>query len=270
MKIGVVSDVHSNLPALEAVLAAMGAVDALWCLGDFVGYGPWPNECIDLLRAHGAVAIAGNHDLAATGAIPTSNFNSQAAEAAEWTGRHLRSDCAAYLKLLPTKTEVEPLRTPQPAGKPTLARAPRRAGRMAAAPSRSVTLAHGSPREPVWEYVLSPQVAAASFRCFSTQLCFVGHTHIPSVFRLEGDGRLGIAHMPAGASHPVGPERLIVNPGSVGQPRDRDPRAAYMIYDTDRATIEWLRTAYDVGLAQRRIQEVGLPVAFAERLSYGV
>lgn len=290
MKIGVVSDIHSNLPALEAALADMGTVDALWCLGDFVGYGPWPNECIDLLRARGAVAIAGNHDLAATGAIPTYNFNSQAAEAAEWTGRHLRSDCAAYLKSLSAVTEVEPLRTPQPSGEPTLAQAPSRpltgqptprgwsstghpTGSRAsppAAPSRGVTLAHGSPREPVWEYVLSPQVAAASFECFSTHVCFVGHTHIPSVFQLEGVRQVRIAHMQAGASHSVGPERLIVNPGSVGQPRDRDPRAAYAIYDTDRATIEWQRTAYDIGLAQRRIREAGLPVVFAERLSYGV
>ena len=241
MKIGIVSDLHSNLPALEAALADMGAVNALWCLGDFVGYGPWPNDCIDLLRARGAVAIAGNHDLAAIGSIPTYTFNRDAAEAVEWTGRHLRADCRAYLESLSTKSEVD-----------------------------GVTLAHGSPREPVWEYVLSPQVAAASFACFSTQLCFVGHTHIPSLFQLEGDSRVGIAHMLAGASHYVGPERLMVNPGSVGQPRDRNPRAAYAIYDTDRATIEWHRTAYDIGATQRSIREAGLPAVFAERLSHGV
>src|SRR5436190_12869691 len=151
MRIGVVSDIHSNLTALQTVLDDMGAVDALWCLGDFVGYGPWPNECVDLLREHGAEAIAGNHDLAAIGAISCEDFNGDAAFAAQWTADALSPASRAFLKSLPPARQVA-----------------------------DVTFAHGTPREPVWEYMLSAGAAAASFNLFQTDLCLVGHTHIPS------------------------------------------------------------------------------------------
>lgn len=241
MRIGVISDIHSNAPALEAVLADMGPVDALWCLGDFVGYGPWPNECIARLRQRGVVAIAGNHDLAAVGLISAEAFNPDAAIATEWTARQLTGDCRNYLGALPPLAEAE-----------------------------GVTLAHGSPRDPVWEYLLDDGGAKASFDRFSTQLCLVGHTHIPSLFVQETSGEVVVSYMPPGAAYRLGSQRAIANPGSVGQPRDRDPRAAYLIYDAERATLEWCRVAYDTVATQARMREVRLPQFFVDRLADGV
>ena len=239
MRIGVVSDVHSNLTALEAVLKDMGTVDALWCLGDFVGYGPWPNECIELLRERGVTAIAGNHDLAAIGAISTQDFNYEAGVAADWTAEQLSAESRDYLTSLEPKAEVD-----------------------------GVTLAHGSPREPIWEYVVDARVAIASFDFMATELCLVGHSHIPSVFAVEHN-TLAVGHM----SHNTRREltgRTIANPGSVGQPRDRDPRAAYLIYDTGDATLEWRRVSYDIKATQKKMREEALPTHFIDRLDFGV
>jgi predicted phosphodiesterase len=241
MRIGVVSDIHSNLTALAAVLDDMGPVDGLWCLGDFVGYGPWPNECIDLLCEHGAVAIAGNHDLAAVGTLSSEDFNGDAAFAAQWTADQLSADSRTYLESLEPLREVD-----------------------------GVTLAHGTPREPVWEYMLSAATAAAGFDTIQTQLCLVGHTHIPSVFVEDNSGVPEVAYMPEGSTSRSVPQRRIVNPGSVGQPRDRDPRAAYLLYDTDLAELSWRRIKYDIGKVQKRMRKVGLPTFLTERLAYGV
>ncbi len=219
----------------------MGPVDALWCLGDFVGYGPWPNECIDLLRERDVRAIAGNHDLAAIGTISSEDFNGDAAFAAQWTADALTAESRAYLESLEPMTEVD-----------------------------GVTLAHGSPREPVWEYVLSAGTAAASFRTTDTMLCFVGHTHIPSVFVEHESGLPDISHMPGGSSSPAAPARRIVNPGSVGQPRDRDPRAAYLLYDADACELSWHRVEYDIRKVQKQMRKLGLPSFLTERLAYGV
>ncbi len=241
MRIGIVSDVHSNLPALEAVLDAMGPVDKLWCLGDFVGYGPWPNECIDLLRQCGVVAIAGNHDLAVVGEIPTDYFNQHAAVAAYWTGQQLTRDSWSYLTSLQAKTIVD-----------------------------GVTLAHGSPRDPVWEYLLSAAGAEESFPVLSTSLCFVGHSHVPCLFvQTPREGTIG-SYMEPDRTYTIGEtETCIANPGSVGQPRDRDPRAAYMLYDTDTRRLSWQRVAYDIERIQNRMREVGLPRPLADRLDRG-
>ena len=239
MIIGVVSDIHSNLLALEAALADMGRVDDLWCLGDFVGYGPWPNECVEVLRARGVKAIAGNHDLVALGTISSDEFNKDAAFAAEWTAKELQPDNRAYLASLISKTEID-----------------------------GVTLAHGSPREPIWEYVLSEGIAAASFDEFATSLCFVGHTHVPSVF-VSQEGGVAASHMPSASVFALASNRCIANPGSVGQPRDRDPRSAYLIYDTDQGELRWRRVGYDVAAVQARMHKVGLPRYLADRLQVG-
>ena len=219
----------------------MGPVDALWCLGDFVGYGPWPNECIDLLHERDVRAIAGNHDLAAIGTISSEDFNGDAAFAAQWTADTLTAESRAYLESLEPMTEVD-----------------------------GVALAHGSPREPVWEYVLSAGTAAASFRTTDTRLCFVGHTHIPSVFTEHDSGVPEVSYMPGGSISPVASARRIVNPGSVGQPRDRDPRAAYLLYDADAAELSWHRVEYDISRVQKRMRKLGLPSFLMERLAYGV
>lgn len=241
MRIGVVSDIHSNLPALQAVLTDMGAVDALWCLGDFVGYGPWPNECIELLRQQGVVSIVGNHDLAALGTISTAEFNRDAAAATQWTARQLTAEHRDYLLSLAPLTEVD-----------------------------GVTLAHGSPREPVWEYLVSGPGAAASFPRFASPLCFVGHTHVPSLFTEDEPGQVSATYMEPGSGFALGGVRAIANPGSVGQPRDHDPRAAYLIYDPEQATLEWRRVSYDIGVVQTYMRDVRLPAFLRERLAYGV
>jgi diadenosine tetraphosphatase ApaH/serine/threonine PP2A family protein phosphatase len=241
MRIGVVSDIHSNLVALRAVLDDMGPVDALWCLGDFVGYGPWPNECIDLLRERDVQAIGGNHDLAAIGTISCEEFNGDAAFTARWTADALTPESRAYLESLEPMGEVD-----------------------------GVTLAHGSPREPVWEYMLSAGTAAAGFRAMSTDLCLVGHTHIPSLFVEDESGVPEVSYMPGGSSSPAAPRQRIVNPGSVGQPRDRDPRAAYLVYDTDAVELSWRRVDYDIKQVQKRMRKLGLPTFLTERLAYGV
>jgi diadenosine tetraphosphatase ApaH/serine/threonine PP2A family protein phosphatase len=241
VRIGVVSDVHSNLPALEAVLGAMGPVDGLWCLGDFVGYGPWPNECIELLRERGVVAIAGNHDLAVIGEIPTAYFNQHAAFAAYWTTQQLTPASSTFLASLEAKTVVG-----------------------------QVTLAHGSPRDPVWEYLLSAAGAEESFSTLSTPLCFVGHSHVPCLFSQAPSGSTVGSYMEPDSTYTMSElETCIANPGSVGQPRDRDPRAAYLVYDTDARCLTWQRVAYDIARVQARMHEVGLPQPLADRLDRG-
>ena len=246
MIIAVVSDIHSNLAAFEAVLAHLPPVDDLWCLGDTVGYGPHPNECIELLESrHPSVVLAGNHDWAAIDRLDIGAFNSDAAQAALWTGRQLTAHSRTFLENLPTL---------------------RRVG--------DWTLVHGSPRQPVWEYVLDCADAQANFKHFETRYCLVGHSHVAAIF-VEGfnqSGELSCFSKPAVVAEKValGPDRLIVNPGSVGQPRDGDPSACYLLLDTARATIEFRRVAYDVQRTQQDMKKVGLPSRLWHRLSYGL
>jgi diadenosine tetraphosphatase ApaH/serine/threonine PP2A family protein phosphatase len=243
MRVAVVSDVHSNLPALEAVLRhadAAGAVDGLWCTGDIVGYGASPSEVISLLRGRAVITVAGNHDLASCGAMSTEEFNPVAEAAVEWTAEQLTPQECEWLydlKLVETTGDW--------------------------------TLVHGSLRAPEWEYLLDTESASAHLALQTTPYSIVGHSHLPffvietpddgPVFRRVADG--DAVELPA--------ERLIGNPGSVGQPRDGDPRASYLLYDDASATITWHRIEYDVAAAQRAIVDAGLPRFLAERLAMG-
>ena len=243
MRILVVSDIHSNLEAFIAVLddaGLQGDIDQLWCLGDTVGYGPDPGECIRLIREFPShVCIAGNHDLAAIGKMGTEEFNHAAAHAAHWTAAQLSSEEASFLSELPLVVGIG-----------------------------SFTLVHGSLRSPVWEYLMSAEAAGATFQRMDTPYCLVGHSHIPFLCR-EGGEKGGFAPFPMDVKVSLGDDRLIINPGGVGQPRDGDPRPSYMIYDTEGGTIERRRVAYDIDATQEKMRRAGLPGPLIERLQYG-
>jgi diadenosine tetraphosphatase ApaH/serine/threonine PP2A family protein phosphatase len=247
VRVAVLSDVHSNLHALEAVLAAIDAdpPDELWCLGDVVGYGPDPNECVDCVRRVASVCVAGNHDWAAIGRLDLAELNDAAAEAAAWTARHLAPGEKSYLESLPLRHE-----------------------------SGAYTLAHGSPRDPIWEYVLSDQQAAENFASFSTTACFVGHTHVAIAFSIPPLERpmpwdVQVEAPRYDRAVDLDERRHLVNVGSVGQPRDRDPAARYVILDTERRAYQRRRVEYDVARTQDRIRATGLPDILWLRLAYG-
>jgi len=295
LRYAVISDIHANLEALQAVLQELARIvrrsgqpfDGLWCLGDLVGYGPNPQECVDVVHSHTDVVISGNHDQAVAGILPVEHFNDSAQVTADWTRSKLSQGHLRYLAGLAERMVIG-----------------------------ACTLVHGSPRNPVWEYLTSVDVAALSFPCFSTPLCFVGHTHVPTIFlqraepvvmaeTAERARRLERANQGFLAEELLGLEtlnqlaveqeeliresvapcevvspgegqwvlppgyRAIVNPGSVGQPRDGDPRAAFMVYDTERGC-EFYRVEYPLEQTQRKIWRSGLPARMAQRLSYGV
>lgn len=241
MKIAVISDVHGNLEALEAVLARVAGLgaDALWSLGDIVGYGPDPRACLELLRERAAVSILGNHDAAAIGRTAVEDFNEFARLAVEWSGRQLGAADRAYLESLPL-----------------VFRAP------------GALLVHASPREPeAWHYIHGASDAAEHFAAFEEPLCFVGHSHRPALLTLDEAGQVGRA----GSRVAIGPgRRCIANAGSVGQPRDRDPRASLVLWDTGAGEVELHRVAYPFERTQRRMRDAGLPGFLVERLAVGV
>ena len=243
MMVLLVSDIHGNQAALEAVLAAQPTFDALWNLGDTVGYGPRPRECLDLVVGHGAdPSLAGNHDLAAVGTLDLAEFNPVARRAAQWTGAQLGAEHRAYLLARPVMTTAS-----------------------------GYTLAHGSPRAPVWEYVTGTEAATANFAFFATDVCFVGHTHVAMVAAMRGgQPRAEVRPLRAGETVDLTAARYLINPGSVGQPRDRDPRAAFAVLDTERATVTARRVSYDVAATQRQMEEAGLPEALIARIALGV
>lgn len=241
MRILIISDIHANLNALQAVLSDAGEFDSCWCLGDLVGYGPDPNECTQLVRRlPNLVCLLGNHDAAVINQIDLASFNPEARRALIWTQKILSEDNAEYLRGRPERVEME-----------------------------NVTLAHGSPRYPIWEYLLDTRTATQNFDYFDTPFCFVGHSHLPLIFQ-KREGRL-FAEMilPDGPRRYEMIPRAIFNPGSVGQPRDRDPRAAYAIYDTDSQSWDYRRVSYDVAGVQARMLEVELPPRHILRLSAG-
>ena len=216
------SDIHANLAALDAVLAAVPSVDEVWQLGDVVGYGPAPDEVVARLRDIGARGVRGNHDAAATGGLEIESFNVDARRAMEWTRATISDDTRAWLAALPERLERE-----------------------------GFTLVHGSPRDPIWEYVTSTPVARAGIAALQTDFGLHGHTHVPIAY-LEEDGHLETMSPGAGSRISVLGRRALLNPGSVGQPRDGIPTASWMVLDTDAQSATWHRTAYDVGLGPGR------------------
>lgn len=244
LRILLIADIHSNLEALTAVLAAEPNVDAVWCLGDVVGYGPNPNECIALLREQKLTCIAGNHDRGALGQLDISSFNSDARAACEWTGAVLNEASREFLTSLEASAVMD-----------------------------RAFLAHGSPRDPILEYIFNQAVALPNFEYFVAPVCLVGHTHVPLIFtRSAGPGgspeHLTAVPEPAAAISLQG-LKAIVNPGSVGQPRDGNPDAAYMLFDSNSLTFTLGRTPYEIARTQERILTAGLPSRLAARLSYG-
>lgn len=239
MRIAVVSDVHSNLHALEAVLAQVGSVDALWHLGDIVGYGPEPDAVVDRLATAGAIGVRGNHDAAAAGGNEIDWFNADAQAAMEWTRQTISPSTVAWLTALPERRE-----------------------------EGEFTLVHGSPLDPTWEYVTTAAAASANLAAISTEHGLNGHTHVPVAFGLDGD-RTQRIEARVGSATELDGHRLLLNPGSVGQPRDGDPRASYLILDLATRRVEWGRVAYDVDDVRARMRAVGLPLRLGDRLQHG-
>jgi len=241
MRYAILADIHGNLDAFRSVLqdiAGRGGVDELWCLGDIVGYGPEPSACLALLRQYPHICVAGNHDWAAVGKIDTADFNPDAADACRWTAGQLSAADREYLQELPlTVTRGE------------------------------FTLAHGSPRDPLYEYIFSAVSAAGNFQSFGTTHCLVGHTQVPAVFT---DSEVVCLKASLPPVLQLGGGRLIVNPGGVGQPRDGDPRASYAIYDEAERVICSYRVPYDIAAVQGKMSKAGLPVYLSERLSEGL
>ena len=243
MRVAVISDIHANLPALEAVLGALDAesIDEVWCLGDLVGYGPHPNEVVALVRSRAAVCLAGNHDLGVLGTIELEDFGGEAAEAALWTRGVLGEDSRAFLAAL------------EPKGV--------RAG---------IGLYHGSPRDPIWEYVLDGWTAERSLEAAPERHVLVGHSHVALQISIEADGTQAGGLAPADTELEVGEARRLLNPGSVGQPRDGDPRAAWLVIDTESGRATFRRTAYTIGRTQADVRAAGLPEGLAARLEHGL
>jgi diadenosine tetraphosphatase ApaH/serine/threonine PP2A family protein phosphatase len=240
--IGVISDIHSNLAALEAVIDAAGSLDGWWCLGDIVGYGPDPNEVIEAIQDIQAICIRGNHDDGVQHLNTLAWFNSTAGMALDWTARQLSEGSWRFLRGLPESSSID-----------------------------GYHLVHGSPRHSLTEYVTNAQIAESSLGLIEEDVCFIGHTHVPSSFikpakqasvdvnrRLDGEN----AHFEPGA-------RQIINAGSVGQPRDGDARAAFGVLDTTQRTFTWFRVPYEIQITQQKMRAAALPAMLIDRLSEG-
>lgn len=241
MRYAILSDIHGNLEALRAVLAdAESLVDGLICLGDVVGYGPQPEPCLELMAERALAFVGGNHERGVAGLLDLDWFSPYARAAVEWTRTHLDDDHRRYLAALPLVTELG-----------------------------DATLVHASPVQPEeWEYLVSAEDGLHAFTGFRTRLCFVGHSHRPAVW---SQGSWGPEFRPGGAEVTIDAgRRYIVNVGSVGQPRDRDARAAYAIWDVDARRITGRRVAYDLAAVRRKIARAGLPRFLADRLASGV
>ena len=239
MRIAVLSDIHSNLVALDAILAHAGAVDGVWHLGDVVGYGPDPDGVVARLAEVGARGVRGNHDAAALGGPEIEWFNPEARAAVEWTRDTISPSTRAWLTALPERREVG-----------------------------DVSLVHGSPRDPLREYITSVAVARANLAHLDTPHALHGHTHVPVAFT-EDDGRMDVVAPLSESSLSLAGRRALLNPGSVGQPRDGDPRASYLVLDPEAATVTWHRVPYDVETVQAAIRAAGLPGRLADRLAFG-
>jgi predicted phosphodiesterase len=243
VRAAVISDIHANLHALQAVLESVAedSPDAVWCLGDLVGYGPRPNECCALVADRADLCLIGNHDLGVLGRLDLEDFSLDAAASARWTASVLEEEHQAYLESLQPQSS-----------------------------KGDVGLYHASARDPVWEYVLSPLSALASFAASEARILLVGHSHVALAFGLA-ENRLEPTIAPGGTELDLsGDGRWILNPGSVGQPRDGDSRAAYLLLDLEARRGDYRRVEYPVEQTQEEILELGLPEALAERLAHGV
>jgi diadenosine tetraphosphatase ApaH/serine/threonine PP2A family protein phosphatase len=241
MRVAVISDIHANWHALEAVAEAIQqeSPDEIWCLGDLVGYGPRPNQCCAWTAGGTQVCLAGNHDLGVLGRLDLDDFSPDAAAAAEWTRETLAAEARAYLEALSSSAEHQ-----------------------------GVGLYHASPRDPVWEYVLTWEAARDAIQDSGVELTLVGHSHVPLAI-VDGRGSIG-GHAAGGTELDLVGGRWLLNPGSVGQPRDGDPHAAWLLLDLEAKHASFRRVPYDVARTQAEIREQGLPDALAERLAYGV
>jgi diadenosine tetraphosphatase ApaH/serine/threonine PP2A family protein phosphatase len=241
-RVAVISDIHANWHALEAVLEAVEREepDELWCLGDLVGYGPRPNPCCVAVERRAALSLAGNHDLGVLGVLDLGEFTGDAVVAARWTRGVLAEGSRAFLQSLQSSGRRE-----------------------------GAELFHASPRDPVWEYVISEETALAALEMTVSPLVLVGHSHVAlSVSLANGD--LSGAVAPDGTEAPLDDARWLLNPGSVGQPRDGDPRAAWLELDFEARTGRFHRVSYDIARTQSELRERDLPEALAERLAHGV
>lgn len=251
-RLAIISDVHGNAPALEAVLADIESreLEEIWCLGDVVGYGAQPDECARLVAENCELCLVGNHDLAVLGELDISAFSPAASAAVKWTQDNARSETLAYLRDLEPSLE-----------------------------DREIALYHASPRDPVWEYVLWPDQAAECIDAQAKRVSMIGHSHVALYFVLPEDVAVGEpgrsrvdargAQAGSGTVLDLSKERWLINPGSVGQPRDGDPRAAWMELDTDGWSAMYRRVSYDIESAAVAIDDAGLPEQLSRRLYVG-
>jgi predicted phosphodiesterase len=241
-RIALLSDVHGNLPAFEAVLADVEStgVDERWCLGDLVGYGAQPDECVALAKESCDLTLIGNHDLVVTGKLDIADFSLNAAVAARWTQENIGPEALEFLNTL------EPMDT-----------------------GHAIGLYHASPRDPVWEYVLSTMLADACMDAMDKRIGAVGHSHVALYFWRSERGAVAGEHAPGGTQLDLSQGDWIINPGGVGQPRDGDPRAAWLLLDLETWTAEWRRVEYPIDAAAKAIQQAGLPLALSDRLYHG-
>lgn len=242
MRTLIISDIHANFTALEAVLEHAAPFDRVWCLGDLIGYGPDPNKCIEKVRElPGLQCIKGNHDAALLGEIDITAFNDEASRSLEWLKEKITTKNYDWLGQLGEIIEMD-----------------------------EITLVHGSPRNSVWEYIADPSTANANMAHFSSQICLVGHTHLPGIYQMKDDTISSIFLNGSLAGEPLHlDDKCIINPGSVGQPRDHDPRASYLLFDHKKDEWMYHRVSYDIKSVQKRIIDAGLPVRHAARLEFG-
>jgi len=240
VRVAVLSDIHANLVALDAVLATVGTVDAIWHLGDVVGYGPEPDGVVERLSGLGAVGVAGNHDLAAVGGDQIEWFNPDARAAMEWTRRRISPTTRQWLTDLPGRHR-----------------------------SGEFSLVHGSERDPVWEYVTSEAIARANLAVLATRFGLHGHTHLPMAWAAR-DGRVEAISPRSDSTFELTRDRALLNPGSVGQPRNGDPMASYLVVDDAAGLCTWRRVPYDIPTVQAAMIEAGLPRRLADRLGFGL
>lgn len=242
MKVGIISDIHANLPALNVVLERLKAADQIVCLGDIVGYGPNPNECVKIIRDLNIPAVAGNHDKASTGQMDTTDFDKNAAEAIIWTGEKLSKENLEYLRSLPLSLEFE-----------------------------EFEIVHGSLRDPLSEYITSIAEAVPTLEEMKKPLCFVGHSHRPICVVKTKDGKYDGWQLGDGDVVRLKTfEKALVNVGAVGQPRDGDPRASYAVYDDEKKETSLFRVSYNIEKVQEEMRKAGLPEPLVERLKYGM